>query len=460
MHMNNETGEHASPDAPENGPANTPANGPDRPIDWRTIFLASVGGGLEFYDFIVYGIFATYVARSFFPTGIGTTPLIATFAAFAVGYIARPLGGLVLSHIGDKFGRRVAFQLSLVVMTLTTTGMALMPTYESIGVTASIAFVALRFLQGACIGGELPGAIAYVVETAPKRSGLACGVMFACVNSGSLLATLVSVGLHATLTEGDMLSYGWRIAFLVGGGLGAAGALMRRGLRETELFLSIKQHKRARLPAVEVVQYHWRQIVAAIGIVGLNQALIALLSVAMVPYLMQVASYPANTASELVMFAIATMSVCIVIVGYLSDTFGKARIYMLGAVLIAAGSYPFYVVVATGAAHPFLIFGLAAVAVSFIAGTFGALASELFPTSLRFSGLAIAYNLAAALLGGFTPLVTSLLTSATHDRAAPGLFITAVSLVGLFGVVATVLGNSRASARHSQMHVERGEAVR
>ncbi|VVE27283.1 Proline/betaine transporter [Pandoraea capi] len=182
--------------------------------------------------------------------------MMATFAAFAVGYLARPLGGLVLSHIGDRFGRRAAFQISLVLMTLTTAGMALMPSYQSIGLTASIAFVALRFLQGACIGGELPGAIAYVVESAPSRSGLAYGVMFSCVNSGSLLATLVSIGLHATLAEADMSTYGWRIAFLIGGGLGALGALMRRDLRETALFMAIKHQKRTKLPAIEVLQRH------------------------------------------------------------------------------------------------------------------------------------------------------------------------------------------------------------
>ncbi|ANJ87129.1 MFS transporter [Pandoraea oxalativorans] len=255
----------------------------EKTVDWRTILLASVGGGLEFYDFIVYGIFAPYVAKSFFPTGNGATSMIATFAAFAVGYLARPLGGVVLGHIGDKFGRRLAFQLSLVLMTATTAGMALMPSYQTMGVTASIAFVALRFLQGACIGGELPGAIAYVVESAPRKSGLACGVMFACVNSGSLLAAIVSLGLHAWLTDAQMLAYGWRAAFLVGGGLGAVGALMRSGLKETALFLSIRQHKRTKLPAVEVLQRHWFQVITTIGIVGLNQALIALLSVAMVP---------------------------------------------------------------------------------------------------------------------------------------------------------------------------------
>jgi len=426
----------------------------ERPVEWRTIFLASVGGGLEFYDFIVYGIFAPYVAKSFFPMGSDATSMMATFAAFAVGYVARPLGGLVLGHIGDRFGRRVAFQLSLVVMTVTTAGMALMPSYASIGVAASIAFVALRFLQGACIGGELPGAIAYVVETAPKRSGLACGVMFACVNSGSLLATVVSIALHATLAESDMLTYGWRIAFLLGGVLGALGALMRKGLRETELFLSIKERKRTKLPAVEVLQSHLPQIVVAIGVVGLNQALIALLTVAMVPYLTQVASYSPNMASWLVMFAIATMSVFIVIVGYLSDTIGRPVIYMVGAVLIALGSYPFYAVVATGAANPYVVFGLAAIAASLIAGTFGALASELFPTSLRFSGLAISYNLAAALLGGFTPLVTSLLTSLTKDRAAPGLFITAISVVGFLSVLATVVARTNAPVRGPQVASE------
>ncbi|MBN3803106.1 MHS family MFS transporter [Paraburkholderia sp. Ac-20336] len=411
-------------------------------VEWRTIFIASVGGGLEFYDFIVYGIFAPYIARSFFPSGSVVVSMIATFATFAVGYMARPLGGLVLSHIGDKFGRRSAFQLSLVTMTVTTAGMAFMPTYAIVGASASAAFVVLRFLQGACIGGELPGAIAYVVETAPGKSGLACGLMFACVNTGSLVAAIVSIVLHATLTEPDMLSIGWRIAFLIGGVLGAIGALMRRSLRETELFLSVKEKKRAKVPALEVVQAHLPQILMGIGIVGLNQALIAVLNVAMVPYLTQVASYSAQAASSLVMFSVAIMSVAIVLVGYLSDIIRKTTIYIAGAALIALGSYPFYTSIASKAIDPYVAFCLAATACSLISGTFGVLASELFPTRLRFSGLAISYNIAAALLGGFTPLLTSLLTRITGNSAAPGLFVSIVSVLGLISAIAILLKRS------------------
>ena len=152
--------------------------------DWRLIMLASLGGALEFYDFVVYSQFAQYIGRNFFPNTDAMVSLIVSFSVFAVGYFARPLGGIFFSHIGDRIGRRRVLIITILAMSAATAGIGLLPTYAQWGITASVLLVLLRIIQGFCLGGELPGAIAYVVETAPRRSGFSVGIVFFCVNTG------------------------------------------------------------------------------------------------------------------------------------------------------------------------------------------------------------------------------------------------------------------------------------
>jgi len=399
-------------------------------LDWKTISLASIGGGLEFYDFIVYGVFAQYIAKAFFPAEDPAVSLVNTFAVFAIGYLSRPIGGIFISHIGDRFGRRRAFLLSLIAMTAATMAMATMPTHGSIGLSATIIFIALRFIQGCCVGGELPGAITYVVETAPRRAGLACGIMFFCVNTGSFIAVFVSSMLHSYLSPDDMQSYGWRVGFAVGGVLGVIGFLLRSRLQESELFKTLGEKRAARLPALEVIKSHWVPILLGVGVVGINQAFIAILNVGMTPYLSRVAGYDVKSATSVISYAVGLLSFGIVAVGFASDFLPRRRILQLGTFLLMVGSYPLYQAILGQTVNLYLLFTVAVLVCALVTGTFGAVAAELFPTRLRFSGLAISYNLAAALVGGFTPLVTSWIVATSGDKAAPGIYLSIVAALG------------------------------
>ncbi len=171
--------------------------------------------------------------------------LISAFAVFAIGYLSRPLGGLVFSHVGDRAGRRRSFMASLLIMTGVTLAMAVVPSYAAIGLAAPLIFTALRFIQGLCVGGEMPGALTYVVETAPRRAGLACGIVIFCANTGVFLGTSISALLHGVLAPAAMEDYGWRIAFAVGGLLGAISVVLRRALEETPAFRSMRQRRPA-----------------------------------------------------------------------------------------------------------------------------------------------------------------------------------------------------------------------
>ena len=155
---------------------------------WRMILLASLGGTLEYYDFVIFGIFAPQIGRAFFPSQDPLVSLMVTFTTFAIGYLARPIGGLVLGRLGDKFGRRGVFLASIFVTSAATLGIGIVPTYAAWGVTASVIIVLLRLTQGFCLGGELPGAITYVVESAPSMAPFVCSVVFACVTMGVAIA--------------------------------------------------------------------------------------------------------------------------------------------------------------------------------------------------------------------------------------------------------------------------------
>src|SRR5688500_1574403 len=207
---------------------------------WRIVLLASLGGTLEFYDFVMFGIFARDIADAIFPSSSLLVSLMASFAAFAAGYLVRPFGGIVLSHYGDRYGRRRVFLWSLFVMSGATLGMGLVPTHAQWGVAASALMVALRLVQGFCLGGELPGALTYVVEAAPRKAPFVCGLVFACVTLGVAAATGVSLSLRTLLPPESVPVLVWRLAFIIGGLGGVLSFVLRRSLEESPEFARMR----------------------------------------------------------------------------------------------------------------------------------------------------------------------------------------------------------------------------
>ena len=222
---------------------------------WRIVLLASLGGTLEFYDFVIFGIFARDIADAIFPSSSPLVSLMASFAAFAAGYLARPIGGIVLSHYGDRYGRRRVFLWSVFVMSGATLGMGLVPSHAQWGVAASVLMVALRLVQGFCLGGELPGALTYVVETAPRIAPFVCGVVFACVTMGVAAATGVSLSLRTLLPPEPCPCSAWRIAFILGGLGGILSFVLRRSLEESPEFARMRSLA-SRQPFRELLRTH------------------------------------------------------------------------------------------------------------------------------------------------------------------------------------------------------------
>lgn len=396
--------------------------------------LASLGGALEYYDFIVYAIFARSIALAFFPGRRALTSLMLAFAVFAAGYCARPVGGAILSHFGDRHGRRRVFIVSMLIMSLSTLGIGLLPSYAESGVTATVALVVLRMMQGFCLGGELPGAITYVVESTPRNAGIACGLVFFCVNSGVLLAAAVALAVQAWLNPAQVASWGWRVGFLVGGLLGVLSFMMRLTLEETPEFARLR-HRAQGYPIGEVLRNYPAQVLVGVGALATMAGFNGLLFAHWSGYLTEVLGYTSAQAIRAQNLCLAVISVAMLGAAWLSDWIPRRFILGAGALLLLIFGVPFYRALAARALDLGTLAVLAALPAAAGNGTFAAIAADLFPTRVRFSGVGVVLNLSVTLFSGFGPLIATWLISASGSIAAPGYFMAACALIALISAI-------------------------
>jgi MHS family proline/betaine transporter-like MFS transporter len=391
--------------------------------DWRVILLASLGGALEFYDFVIYSQFALYIGRNFYPNDDPMVSLVVSFSVFAVGYFARPLGGIFFSHIGDRIGRRRVLISTILAMSAATAGIGLLPTYAQWGVTASVLLVVLRIVQGFCLGGELPGAIAYVVETAPRRAGLSVGIVFFCVNTGVALAALLNLGVHAWLTPDEINAWGWRIGFLVGGVLGIVSFFLRLSLEESKEFTRIRKTAGASaVPIAELLRGYPVAVIVGVGILavvaGFNGLLFALPA-----FLPQTMGYEAVHAIEAQNVGLVVMSVVLLATAWLSDRVSRRTLALVGSALLVLLSWPFFVAAQERSMNLIQLLALAGIAGGICAGTVIAIAADLFPTRIRFSGVALSFNLAFTFFSGLAPVVAALLARSSGVPATAAYYM-------------------------------------
>ena len=418
---------------------------------WRMILLASLGGALEFYDFMVFGVFAPAIAAAFFPAANPLVSQMLAYAGFAIGYLARPVGGIVLGHFGDRVGRRTVFVGSMLVASVVTLAMGLLPTYAQWGAAAPLLLLTLRLVQGFCLGSELPGAITYAVETVPQRASLVCGVVFACVNAGVLLATLVNLGVQELLPPAALPGWGWRIGFLVGGLLGLLGFRLRRALEETPAFAQM-QRRVARLPLREVIAAHPWPVLVGIAITAATAGFTGLLFVHIRGYLVTVLHYDAGRVAIALNAAIAAASFGLLAVGWLGDYMPRRGLFVAGAGLLLVGCWPWYMAVVEHTAPLIVLLVLAALGPSFVSGVFGAVIADLFPTRVRYTGVALAYNFGFTAFSGTAPLLATIAISATGAATAPALVMAGCAALALFGSLWIGQHGGRPSASQNERH--------
>lgn len=399
---------------------------------WRIVLLASLGGTLEFYDFVIFGIFARDIADALFPSGSPLVSLMASFAAFAAGYLARPVGGIVLSHFGDRYGRRRVFLGSIFVMSLATAGMGLVPSYQRWGVAASALMVALRIVQGFCLGGELPGALTYVVETAPRIAPFVCGVVFACVTMGVAAATGVSLSLRSLLSQETVPVLAWRIAFILGGLGGIVSFVLRRALEESPEFARLRGLA-SRQPFRDLLRTHATPVLIGCAVLAGTACFNGLFFSHLPAYLSAVLHYDARAGVYSQTVGVVASSLAILATGWLGDRIPPRYLLRAGVTLLALLAYPFYSALAGRTVNLTLLLTLAGVVAGLTNGSFACLLTDLFPTRIRFTGVALVFNISFTIFSGTAPLVATTLIGEMGAATAPALLMIGCGLLALAG---------------------------
>jgi MHS family proline/betaine transporter-like MFS transporter len=414
--------------------ATTLAASPRPSQSWRVVTAASIGNALEWFDFVVYGFFAVTMAKLFFPTGSETVSLLLALGTFGVTFVMRPFGAIVLGSYADRYGRKAAFTLTILLMMAGTAIIVVAPTYSSIGLLAPILIVIARMVQGFSAGGEFGSATAFLAEQNPERRGFFASWQFASQGLTTILATGFGVTLATTLTTEQMDSWGWRIPFIFGLLIGPVAYYIRRHLDETIEFQSTPTSKS---PLREALSDSKQKLLIAFGAVVL--CTVAMYTILFMPtYATRQLGLPASGAFLASLLTGAIQVVLIPIVGALSDRHGRLPIAFVSAAAILLAIYPMF---AWLAAVPTLqtlliIQAIIGVLLSGYMGALPALMSELFPTRMRTTGLSISYSFGVAIFGGFAPFINAWLIAVTGSKLAPSFYLMLAAVISLAALTA------------------------
>ncbi|ANZ27193.1 MULTISPECIES: MFS transporter [Rhodococcus] len=429
--------EQARPDG--RTPDETPASG------LRKVVGASMAGTVvEWYEFFLYGTAATLVfSKVFFPdNGNELDAIIAAFVTYAVGFVARPLGGVVFGHFGDKFGRKKLLQTSLVLVGVATFLMGCLPTFGAIGYWAPALLVTLRFVQGFAVGGEWGGAVLLVAEHSPNRSrGFWASWPQAGVPMGNLVATVVLLILTTTLSDAAFLSWGWRIAFWLSAVIVLVGYYIRTKVTDAPIFLEAQreaeQIKSSSYSVVEVVKRYPRGVFTAMGLRFAENVMYYLVVTFSITYLKVVVGANTSTILWWMLAAHAVHFAIIPVVGRLSDTFGRRPVYMVGAV--TAGTWGFFAFPMMDSGHNALVMSAIVIGLVFHAFMYAgqpAIMAEMFPTRMRYAGVSLGYQVTSIVAGSLAPIIATALLSRYGSAVPIAIYLAVASVVTIIAVVA------------------------
>ncbi|EJM05097.1 arabinose efflux permease family protein [Pseudomonas sp. GM102] len=389
--------------------ANTDARpAPFTRSDYKTLGLAALGGALEIYDFIIFVFFALTLSQLFFPPEMPEwLRLLQSFGIFVTGYLARPLGGILMAHFADRLGRKKVFSLSILMMALPCLLIGIMPTYAQIGYFAPLLLLALRVLQGAAVGGEVPSAWVFVAEHAPTgHRGYALGFLQAGLTFGYLIGALTATFLAQVFTPAEILDYAWRYPFLLGGVFGVIGVWLRRWLSETPVFMAMQAQREAtvELPLRTVLREHRLAMLPAMILTCVLTSAVVVFVVITPTMMQKTFGMSASHTFALSALGIVFLNIGCVLAGLLVDRIGAWRTVMLYSLLLPLG---------IGVLYTCLIIegqwiGLAYAVAGLGCGVVGAVPSVmvgLFPARIRVSGISFTYNIAYAIWASITPLL-------------------------------------------------------
>jgi len=410
------------------------------PSSVRKVIVASlIGTSLEWYDFFIYGTAAALVFNKiFFPTFEPLVGTLLAFTTYAVGFVARPLGGLVFGHYGDRLGRKNVLIVTLLLMGIATFLIGLLPTYASIGVWAPILLVALRFLQGLGLGGEWGGAVLMTLESGDSnRRGLNASWPQVGVPLGLLLANGVLSLMGVVTDDAAFLSWGWRVPFLLSGLLVIVGLWIRMTIAESPLFREVEEsHTKAGAPILEVLRRYPKKVLLAVGArVGVDVAFYTFV-LFITTYVATYLKLPRNYALNAVLIAAAVQVVLIPFFGNLSDRFARRPVYLAGAIGSAVWVFVFFAMLDTG--QFWLIVLATVVALVFHAAMYGpqaAFIAEMFPTKVRYTGASMGYQLAGIIGGALAPIISVALLDRFDTSIAVSVYVVIMLVVTIICVL-------------------------
>ena len=398
----------------------------------RLAFAVSLGGMLELYDFLIYAMMASYIADSFFPSADSMIGLLGTFSAFAVGYLSRPLGGIFFGHLGDRYGRKKTFTLSITTMAVSTALIGCLPTYDDVVILAPALLVVLRLIQGFSLGGEVPGAVTYLSESAPERSGFLLGILFMSLILGLSLATFVHGVLTLFLSQDVMMAWGWRIPFWSGGILGGFSYYIRRRFHESGLFLALDQMRQQQLiPLQLLLCRHRKGFICGLGIIAVFGSTVTILGVYMPGYLSSLHGYSRADVAWHASLAYVMLAPCCLLLGLVNDRFSHKLLFLYSILLISGVSLPYFQYINSETADLSKIMLVAAILSTLATGLLPSMLVRLFPTEVRYTGVATTYNFGIALFGGLAPVSTTLMIKYSTVEAGPALYLILLSCISL-----------------------------
>jgi MHS family proline/betaine transporter-like MFS transporter len=394
----------------------------------RVIAAGMIGNVLEWYDFAIYGYFAAQIGRSFFPHEDAIAQLLAAFGVFAIGYLMRPIGGAIVGHIGDSFGRRAALTFSVAAMAIPTFLMGVLPGYHSIGLLAPIGLTLLRVVQGLSVGGEYTSSMVFLVEQAPEgRRGLMGALAGAGATVGILLGSAVGAAFAASMSTAALDAWGWRIPFLLGLVVGIAGYLLRRYVLEAGVAA-----KRARTPIIETLHDHWRLVLGFAGLSVFCAVTFYIGFVYIVSWLQTADGIAPSRALEINSLSMVIILPVTIAAGWLSDRIGRKPLMLATSAGGLIGALPLFWLLN----HPSaLLAQLGQLGFVFLVGIYYAALPatlvEAAPANVRCTAVALGYNLCYGLFGGLSPLAATWLVQRTGDEIAPAFLIMAAAAVTL-----------------------------
>jgi len=400
----------------------------------RLIIAASVGNALEFYEILVYGYFAVIIAKVFFPAADEAVSILVTFGTFGISFLARPVGAIFLGAYGDRKGRKRALTLSIVLMTIGTGLMTIMPSYATAGLLAPLLVIAARLLQGFSVGGEFASSTAFLVEHRPDRAGFFASWQWSSQGLAALVATALGVLLTTTLPAGDLQAWAWRIPFAVGLLIGPVGYYIRSHLPETPEFLDAGE---ANAPLRDLFVGQWDRLLLTIGAVAASTSSQYML-VYMPTYAIRELNLPQSTGFIAAVAAAALQTVVVPLVVLWVDRVGQIRIMVGAAILFVVTSYPAFALLDAHASLAVLIVMVCWIGLlkSFFSGALPSLMAKIFPVTTRVSGMSLSYNISVPIFGGFAPFFAQSLIGVTGSKLAPSYYMIATALLSLAALVA------------------------